>query len=376
MVRHRRHLHQNPEVGINLPDTHQYVLEQLQACGLDPEFHPGAGISVLVRGAANTMTPMVFRADMDALPVQENPDVPFRSARDGAMHACGHDLHTATLLGLAQDLVDRPTVRDVVLVFQPGEESHRGALKVLQHKNLQLKTAEAFAVHVNAVMPTGSIAYSRGTFMAYGDWFLLDIHGPGGHASAPERAGNPVRAGSQFVEELVSIAQELSTRRGRVVATVTEFLSGNTVNVIPTQGSLRGTIRSVTESQREELHTRMHELCDHMAVLHGLEISLSITTGYPAVISEPDFVNAFLGALEREGLGGHVKEMEHPSMVIEDFSYFLHRWPGAMVYVGAAVGENPSFNHSAGAQFDEDAMKTSFAVFRALAPAAESNGKG
>jgi len=376
MVRHRRHLHQNPEVGIDLPDTHQYVVEQLQTWGLAPEFHPSAGISVLIPGAVRTMTPMVFRADMDALAVQENPDIPFRSARDGAMHACGHDLHTATLLGLAEDLVDRPTDRDVVVVFQPGEESHRGATKVLEHKNLQLKSAEAFAVHVNAVMPTGSIGYSRGTFMAYGDWFLLDIHGPGGHASSPERAGNPVRAGSQFVEELVSIAQELSIPGGRVVATVTEFLSGNTVNVIPTYGSLRGTMRSVTESQREELHTRMHELCKRLAGLNNMEISLSITTGYPAVISEPDFMSAFLGAVEREGLGDRLEEMEHPNMVMEDFSYFLHRWPGAMVYVGAAVGENPSFNHSAGAQFDEDAMKTSFAVFRSLAPAAESNGKG
>jgi hippurate hydrolase len=369
MVRHRRHLHKHPEVGIDLPDTHLYVLQELEGLGLLPEFHPGAGISVTIPGKVRGKLPIIFRADMDALPVEEASGSLLRSERPGAMHACGHDLHTAVLLGVAQDLITRPAGRDVILVFQPGEESDRGALKSLEHKNLQIEVSEVFAIHVNAVMPSGSIGFRHGTFMAAGDWFRLEIFGAGGHASAPERVGNPIRLGSLFVEALHALAQELSTEDLRVVATTTEFLSGNAVNVIPSRGSLRGTVRTVSQSQREVLHSRMQELANRLERDHELSLSLSITEGYPAVISDDEFMEHLLGLISEQGFPS-VQGMQVPSMVIEDFSYFLKRWPGAMVYIGAAVGENPFFNHSAEAEFDEEAMKTGFALFRALAPVA------
>jgi hippurate hydrolase len=369
MVRHRRHLHKHPEVGIDLPDTHLYVLQELEGLGLLPEFHPGAGISVTIPGKVRGKLPIIFRADMDALPVEEASGSLLRSERPGAMHACGHDLHTAVLLGVAQDLITRPAARDVILVFQPGEESDRGALKSLEHKNLQIEVSEVFAIHVNAVMPSGSIGFRHGTFMAAGDWFRLEIFGAGGHASAPERVGNPIRLGSLFVEALHALAQELSTEDLRVVATTTEFLSGNAVNVIPSRGSLRGTVRTVSQSQREVLHSRMQELANRLERDHELSLSLSITEGYPAVISDDEFMEHLLRLISEQGFPS-VQGMQVPSMVIEDFSYFLKRWPGAMVYIGAAVGENPFFNHSAEAEFDEEAMKTGFALFRALAPVA------
>jgi len=370
MVGHRQHLHENPEVGIELPDTHAYVRKVLEELGLTVEHHPSAGVSVAIPGTGSELPPLVFRADMDALPVEQDVSMVPRSLRPGAMHACGHDLHTATLLGFAEDVLLRPTARDIVLAFQPGEESHRGAVKLLEHRNLQLIEAETFAIHVNAVLPTGSISYSETTFMAYGDWFRLDFSGPGGHASAPERAGNPIRAGAQWVEALQGLVDSIGTPESRVVATVTEFLSGNTVNVIPVHGSLRGTIRCVTEAQRSELHEAMHALALSLGAQHELEVSLEITEGYPAVISDPGFLESFLDTVGSAGLGHQLNKMDHASMVIEDFSYFLHKWPGIMVYVGAAVGDSPSFNHSASAEFDESAMKTAFALLRALAPVA------
>jgi amidohydrolase len=367
IIRHRRHLHKHPEVGIDLPDTHLYVMQELEKMGFLPEFHSAGGISVTIPGTAREAVPIIFRADMDALPVEETSASTFRSIRPGTMHACGHDLHTAVLLGVAQELFARPAIRDVILVFQPGEESDRGALKALMHENLQIEVAEVFAIHVNAVLPSGSIGFRHGTFMAAGDWFRLEIFGAGGHASAPERVGNPIRLGSLFVEELHALAHELSTADLRVVATTTEFLAGNAVNVIPTQGSLRGTVRTVSLNQREELHSRMHELANKLESEHELSLSLSITEGYPAVVSDDAFMKQLLRIITEQGFPG-VQRMQAPSMVIEDFSYFLKRWPGAMVYIGAAVGDNPSFNHSAQAEFDEEAMKTGFALFRALAP--------
>ena len=373
IVDHRRHLHRNPEVGIELPKTHAYVIEQLRKLSLVPEFIEGAGVSVLIPGLKPGWRPIVFRADMDALPVTEDTELPLSSLTSGAMHACGHDLHTAVLLGVAKDLVSRPSFRDVILVFQPGEESHRGAVKVLEHGNLQIETAETFAVHVNSIMPVGSIGFSRGTFMAFGDWFQVDIKGPGGHASAPERVGSPVNAGADFVLALTNLTRELTTDEEKIVATVTEFLCGNAVNVIPTHGSLRGTLRAVSELRRDRLHAMMHDICGRISIEHNLEVTLTISEGYPAVVSDPDFVMEFEEVIAREGLAGMLQEMDRPSMVIEDFSYFLQRWPGTMVYVGAAVGEDPAFNHSAEALFDEDSMRTSFALFRALAPAASAN---
>ncbi|SCX10703.1 M20 family metallopeptidase [Candidatus Aquiluna sp. UB-MaderosW2red] len=367
MVRHRRHLHKHPEVGIDLPDTHLYVLQELEGMGFLPEFHLGAGISVVIPGTAREALPIIFRADMDALPIEEASGSNFRSVRQGAMHACGHDLHTAVLLGVAQDLIARPSARDVILVFQPGEESDRGAVKTLLHENLQIDDAEVFAIHVNAVLPSGTIALRYGTFMAAGDWFRLEIIGKGGHASAPELVGNPIRLGSLFVEGLHALAHELSTVNLRVVATTTEFLAGNAVNVIPTHGSLRGTLRTVSQSQQEELHSRMRELANKLGRDYELSASLSITKGYPPVVSDDAFMEQLIRIIIEQEFPS-VQRLLAPSMVIEDFSYFLKRWPGAMVYIGAAVGDDPSFNHSAQAEFDEEAMKTGFALFRALAP--------
>ena len=369
MVADRRHLHQHPEVGIDLPDTHQFVRQRLEDMGWSVEGEAGVGLAVSIPGTDPTKRAVVFRADMDALPVVEDTGEEFSSLRPGAMHACGHDLHTAALLGFAADCVDNPPERDVVLAFQPGEESHRGALKTLQLPALDIDQADVFALHVNAVLPPGTYAYTTGVFMAYGDWFEVSFSGAGGHASAPERVGNPIRAGAHFAEALVSLAQRLSRPTSRAVATVTEFLSGNTVNVIPTRAGLRGTLRSVDEAVRGELHRGLEALAREAADRHRVSVEVTITDGYPAVVNSEEFVTALVS--EASGVvEGQFHEMDHPSMVIEDFSYFLHRWPGAMVYVGASVGDNPTFNHSATARFSEDALASSFQLFRFLAPPA------
>ena len=372
MTSHRHHLHKNPEVGLDLPDTHHYIKSELEKLGLDVEWYPGKGLSARIAGTGSEEPPIIFRSDMDALPVTENLDLPYRSERSGAMHACGHDLHMATLLGVAADLVANPPARDVIVAFQPGEESDRGALQTLTHHTLDIANgvAETFAVHVNAVLPVGTVSYSRGVFMAYGDWFEIDITGAGGHASAPERVGNPIRAGAQIEEELVGLAKSLSRESARVVATTTEFLSGNTVNVIPTHARLRGTLRSVTEDQRDALHRGFEEIVSRVGGEHDLDVKLTIIHGYPAVVCDEGLVDRSLATWRDAGISEDLIEMDHPSMVIEDFSYFLHKWPGAMVYVGAAVGDSPSFNHSATAAFDGAAMATAFHLFRALAPAA------
>ena len=358
MAAHRRALHQEPEVGLDLPDTHTYLAETLRELGLAPEVHPGAGVTVEIAGTTGGR-PVVLRADMDALPVTERSGVEHSSRREGAMHACGHDLHMAMLLGAAACLVESPPARRTVLAFQPGEETDRGAVPTLtRHVSLALDEAEAFAIHVHATWPPGTVHLRPGTFMAFGDWFRVDYRGPGAHASQPHLAGNPVVAASELVGRLRASVAELA-REEHLVATVTEALIGNTVNVIPTDGRLRGTMRSLSADRREALHNELEHLALITAAEAGVEARVSITEGYPAVVNDANYVNRVRAAV---GDRAEVVEMPDPSMVIEDFSYFLRRWPGAMVYLGAQVPGHDAFNHAADAVFDEAVLETGAAL--------------
>lgn len=364
MSTHRRWLHRFPEVGLDLPRTHDHIAAALQDLGYSVEHRPAAGVSARIAGENSTARPIILRADMDALPVVEETGEVFASENHGASHACGHDLHVATLLGVARDLTERPPVRDVIIVFQPGEETDRGAVPTLTHDNLQITDADAYSVHVNSAMPRGTVNYRYGTFMAYGDWFSIDINGTGGHASAPDQVGNPIRLGGSFVESMATLAKSLSYGEDKAVATVTEFQSGNTVNVIPASGRLRGTIRSTRAQVREQLIEGMRTIVGSQH--RDMRTELHIKEGYPAVVSDQAALDHLITLLSEGPLAGSLREMPEPSMVIEDFSYFLHKWPGAMVYIGAQAVENPVFNHSAKARFHEGAMDTGFIVFRTL----------
>ncbi len=359
MVAHRRHLHRNPEVGLELPDTHEYVADALASLGLTPRVCPGAGVSAVVPGRAAGPA-VILRADMDALPVREASGEPFSSGRDGAMHACGHDLHMAMLLGAAACLADEPPVHDTVLVFQPGEESDRGAVPTLaSHPELATTSATAFAVHVHATWASGTVFTRPGTFMAYGDWFRIAFRGPGGHASQPHLAGNPVVAGAEVVLALREQVARLAADE-HLVATVTESLMGNTVNVIPDHGRLRGTLRTLSAGQRDALLAGLHELAAEAAGANGLDVEVEVIEGYPAVVNDEAYVAGLTRTLA--GIGIPAGEMPDPSMVIEDFAYFLRRWPGAMVYLGAAVPGRTAFNHAPDAVFDEAVLTTGAAL--------------
>jgi len=364
---HRRTLHRSPEVGLELPNTHAHIAKALEQLGLDVEHRPSSGVTARVAGTDSTVRPVILRADMDALPVQEKTGEPFSSENEGVSHACGHDLHMATLLGLARDLVANPPLRDVIVVFQPGEETDRGAVPTLEHQNLQIIEADTYAIHVNSALTLGTVNYRFGTFMAFGDWFSIDINGVGGHASAPERVGNPIRLGSQFFAGMIELAIGLSRDGEKAVATVTEFQSGNTVNVIPAAGRLRGTIRATSEEVRTELIDGMREI---IGLEHrDMQAHLEIMQGYPAVVADDRALQTLISVLAQGQLAESLVQMPEPSMVIEDYSYFLQKWPGAMVYVGAQAELNPSFNHSADARFHEDAMDTGFTLFRTIVDA-------
>ncbi|WGY01866.1 M20 family metallopeptidase [Nocardioides sp. QY071] len=353
IIGHRRRLHEEPEVGLALPDTHAYVAAALAELGLSPEVHEAAGVTAVVRGREGGRT-VVLRADMDALPVHEETGLPFASRRDGAMHACGHDLHMAMLLGAARCLVEEAPRRDTVLVFQPGEESDRGAVPTLaRHAHLRLDDAETFAIHVHATWPAGTVFHRPGVFMAAGDWFRITFTGPGAHASQPHLAGNPIVAGADVVHGLRRAVAELATDE-HLVATVTESLMGNTVNVIPAEGSLRGTLRTLSRERRAALVSVLRDLAERAAEDAGLAVSVEIVEGYPPVVNDATYDDRLVAALQHAPV--EARPMAAPSMVIEDYAYFLERWPGSMVYLGAQVPGHDAFNHAADAMFDEGVL--------------------
>jgi len=362
MVEHRRHLHRHPEVGLDLPQTHDYVASVLRDLGYPVETHPAAGVTARVAGTAPDGVTSILRADMDALPVTERTELAFRSLHDDAMHACGHDMHMAMLLGAAKVLAEHPPRRDTVLVFQPGEEADRGALEVLKHDNLAFPgPADAFAVHVNAVAPPGAILLRPGVFMAQGDWFSIDLTGPGGHASQPHLVGNPVEATADIATGLRNLVAEISQGEP-LVATITESRIGNTVNVIPAAGRLRGTIRTLTSTTRIALIDGMRHLVVEVAQQHRLAGLLTIHEGYPAVVNDSEYITRLSQRLNQTDLAANVTSMAHPSMVIEDFAYFLQKWPGAMVYLGACALGNVSFNHADDVVYDESALSVGAAL--------------
>ncbi len=237
-----------------------------------------------------------------------------------------------------------------------GEESDRGALAVLEHANLGFTgPANAFALHVHALADPGEILWRPGVFMAYGDWFSIDLAGPGGHASQPQLVGNPIDAAGEITSALKVAVAELSEPE-LVVATVTESRIGNTVNVIPASGRLRGTMRSLSLGSRSALVERMQRIVSDVARAYELSGEVTIHEGYPAVVNDDAFTDRLIRRLGQGEDRLALVRMAEPSMVIEDFAYFLQHWPGAMVYLGARGAGNTSFNHSDDVVYDEGVL--------------------
>lgn len=361
----RRQLHETPEVGLHLPATQAIVRAELEALGLEVESDDASsGLSAVIPGSGPST--VVLRADMDALPIQEPATFDFRSRNAGAMHACGHDLHTSMLVAAAREMVERQPTQTVVLAFQAGEEFDRGALPLLEHRNLaSVGSARTFAVHVHAMLPTSTLHSRAGAFMGFGDWFTVTVQGAGGHASAPHLARSPIGPAAWIarrIDELTGLRKKPWPVR---VATVTMLDAGSSVNVIPDTALVRGTLRAGRERDIEALRETLATIAREADRKFGTMTRAEVEIGYPAVVND---AAALEDALERAtALGIPTFPMQAPSMVIEDFSYFTARWPGAMLYLGAAVDGATAFNHSADVAFDEQAMVAGCAFHLAAA---------
>jgi len=380
-LRHR--LHQHPEIGLKLRRTQQAVLESLAP--LDLEISTGielGSVTAVIRGGAEPAhgveRPVVLlRADMDALPVHEEVDVPWRSEVDGAMHACGHDLHTSMLVGAAHLLSARrdELAADVVLMFQPGEEGFDGARRMIMEGVLGAagRPADAaFALHVLPnLVECGHVATRLGPIMAASDGLFVTVRGMGGHGSSPHLSRDPVPATCEMVLALQTAVNRSIDAFAPVVVTVGQLHAGTRRNIIPETATFEATVRTFDRSVRRQVRDLAERVCQGIAEAHGLDVDVEYVEEYPVTINDgpaTDFALRVAGGVLG---GGRTQVMDKPLTGTEDFSRVIERVPGAMLFLGACLADRdpkmaPS-NHSPRAAFDDRVLPDGAALYAELA---------
>ena len=369
----RRRLHEQPELGLELPRTQEAVLEALDGLGLAVETgRQTTSVLATLEGGRPGPT-ILLRGDMDALPLQEDTGLEFASREAGKMHACGHDAHVAMLVGAAKLLTARRSELPgrVLFMFQPGEEGHFGARVMLEEGLLDRAhpPAAAFAIHAAPNLPAGAIASRPSAILASNDDFQIHVRGRGGHASMPHDACDPVPVACEIVQALQSYVTRRVNAFEPAVITVAYIRAGTTFNVIPEVATMRGTIRTVSERTRKQVVGDLRGLVEGIARAHGAEADLELWAGYPVTANDRDFAGFALG-VARELLGERrAIEMPNAFMGAEDFSYVLERVPGAMVFLGVRPDgvRHPAPNHSNRMLLNEDAMATGIAMHAAIA---------
>jgi hippurate hydrolase len=374
----RRALHRHPEIGLNLPRTRDAIVADL--ADLPLAVHQGRSVSsvVAVLDGARPGATVLLRADMDALPLQEDTTLPFRSEVAGAMHACGHDIHVAMLAAAARLLAGRreQLAGRVVLMFQPGEEGCHGARHMIDEGLLDRhgpggRPNSAFALHVSATLPLGEVHTRPGPLMAAADVLRVRVTGRGGHASAPHDALDPVPAAAAMVGALHTALTRRVDAHQPAVLTVARIVAGTTSNVIPESALLEGTLRTLSEPVRTLLHEEVRRVCRHTALAHGCSAAVEIEPGYPVTVNDEAAAQR-MAAVGAAVLGpNRVATMPTPIMGAEDFSYVLQKVPGALAFLGACPPRvDPTAappNHSNRVVFDESAIAAGVALYAGLA---------
>ena len=333
LIAHRRHLHQNPELGFDLPETTAYVMQQLREYGYEPKAVGKAGISAVV-GPDGGMT-FLIRGDMDALPMKEETGLPFCSI-NGKMHACGHDFHTAAVFGAALLLQERKEELQgtVKILFQPAEESSHGAETVLETGVLSDVTA-IFGLHTAAYLPVGTLGIRAGSVMAAVDRFELNITGTGCHGGHPDEGVDTILVAASVIQAFQSIVGRNLNPFHTGVVSVTRINGGNTWNVIPDKVELEGTVRSMEKDDRIFIERRMREIAEHTAAAYGANAELLWYPGPPATVNEKAW-SAFAQKVAEES--GFEVVPQRNSTGGEDFAFYLEKIPGCFINVGTGVG--------------------------------------
>ena len=350
----RHDIHAHPELLFDVHRTAASVKEKLEAFGCD-EVVAGigrTGVVGVIRGRGGERGQgggkvIGLRADMDALPIDEATDRPYKSTVPGKMHACGHDGHTAMLLGAAKYLAEtRNFAGTAVVIFQPAEEGGGGGRAMVQDGLMErFGIEEVFGMHNYPGLPLGEFALRPGPLMAAADRLTIEIEGVGGHAARPHRAVDTVLVGAQIINQLQSVVARNVDPLDSAVVSITMFQAGNTDNVIPQTALLRGTARSLTPEVQDLLERRLHEVVEGTAALYGARAKLTYLRDYPVTRNHAEQTD-FAGAVAQQIVGKERVDVDvAPVMGAEDFSFMLNARPGAFIFVGN--GDSAGLHHPA-----------------------------
>ncbi|NKJ06281.1 MULTISPECIES: M20 aminoacylase family protein [unclassified Rhizobium] len=346
----RRYIHTRPELLYAVENTAAFVAEKLRSFGVD-EVVTGigrTGVVGLIRGKGEGRT-VGLRADMDALPLTEITGKPWASETPGKMHACGHDGHTAMLLGAAKYLAETRNFNgNIAVIFQPAEEGGAGGDAMVKDGMMErFQIAEVYGMHNLPGLPVGHFAIRKGPIMAATDEFTVSIKGVGGHAAMPHKTIDPIAIGAQIVSNLQLIASRSANPLKSVVVSVTTFNAGNAHNVIPSEASFGGTVRTLDHEMRDLAEQRFKQVVSGIAASHGAEVAIEFHRNYPVTFNHADETDHAIAIAEEIAGAGNVVPDIDPMMAGEDFSYMLLARPGAFIFVGngdSAGLHNPAYD--------------------------------
>ncbi|EAX48454.1 amidohydrolase [Thermosinus carboxydivorans Nor1] len=358
----RRHFHAHPEIGGQEFATQQKVMAELKAMGLEPRPAAGTGVIAEIKGGKPGKT-VAIRADMDALPIQDEVEQPYRSQIPGVCHACGHDGHTAMLLGVAKVFtrLQAELPGNVRLLFQPSEERFPGGALAMIKDGAMAGVDAVIGAHLWQPLDVGTLGITYGPMMASPDEFSITIKGRGGHGSMPHETIDPLYVGAQIVLALKTITGNDINANELAVLSIGVFKSGDAFNIIPDTALLKGTVRTFASHVREKVFSRIEQVCQGICAAAGASFTLEKYFGYPPVVNDPA-VAKVVATVGREVLGGDKVIELSPAMVGEDFSYYQEQAPGCFMFVGVGNKEKGIVYPHHHPKFDIDERSLGYGV--------------
>ncbi len=361
----RRDLHANPELLYDLPRTANFVAERLREFGCD-EVRTAIGrtgvVGVIKGRKGDSRRAIGLRADMDALPIEETTNLPYRSRVPGKMHACGHDGHTAMLLGAARYLAGSSNFSGAaVVIFQPAEEGGAGAKAMIDDGLMEnFAIEEVYAMHNGPRLPVGVFALRKGPLMAAADFFTIRLEGKGGHAAYPHQCVDTIVAGAQIVTALQTIVARNVDPLDSCVVSIARFSAGSKNNILPQTADLEGTTRTLLPATRDLAERRIREIVAGVAAASGIGASVDYVRNYPPTVNHPAQTD-FAPSVARQVAGAdRVMTEIPPVMGAEDFSFMLEARPGAFIWIGN--GDSAGL-HNPGYDFNDAALPFGMAYF-------------
>jgi hippurate hydrolase len=367
----RHHLHAHPELSYQEFETSKLVQQQLRSFGIDYEIKAETGVVGLIKGKNADRRIVALRADMDALPITEENNIPYKSKIEGVMHACGHDVHTSCLLGAAKILNELRNDWEgtVKLIFQPGEEKNPGGASLLIKEGVleNPKPSAIFGLHVHPGLNTGKMSFRGGKVMASADELYITIKGKGGHAASPHLCIDPILIASHLIISLQQIISRNNNPHNPSVLSITAINGGTTTNVIPDEVKLKGTFRAMNEEWRFKAHELIRKMATDLVSSMGGKIDLLIDVGYPSVYNN-EALNELAIEKASEFIGKNNVEETEKRMGAEDFGYYSQQIPGCFFRLGVMNKEKgiTSGVHTPTFNIDESAIETGIGIMAYL----------